>query len=142
MLKLTHVVECICDQIVELKNESLVLNGSNLLAFEPSLQWDVKFMKGPAGWTEGGLFNITFNGSGCLALTTLFEPMTLPVSRGHPVHTAPHATVAWSGNLSPNLRLDIQLKTLLGRGSGDSVQMEFEGDSGFVVVQPYEYILA
>lgn len=127
-------------QVVHLKNESLVLNGSNLLAFEPSLNWNIKVMKGTAGWVEGGLFNVTFNGTGHLALTTMFEPITLPVSRGNPVRTSPGATVAWSGNLKPALRFDVQLKSLFGRSSGDSVQMEFEGDSGFVVVQPFEYI--
>ena len=41
------------------------------------------------------------------------------------------------GQLSPELKTDIQLKTFVGRGSGESVQMKFEGD-GFVVVQPFE----
>jgi len=128
-------------KIVKLEGDSLVLNGSNFLAFEPSLHWDIGVMKGPAGWIEGGLFNVTFKGNGFVALTTYFEPITLPVSRGHPVYTSPHATVAWSGNLKPSVHLDVQLKSLLGYGSGESVQMQFEGDSGFVVVQPFEFVV-
>jgi uncharacterized protein (AIM24 family) len=31
------------------------------------------------------------------------------------------------------------VRTFLGRGSGESIQMLFEGD-GFVVVQPYEEV--
>ena len=54
-----------------------------------------------------------------------------------PVFTDPNATVAWSSNLEPEFKTDISLRTLIGRTSGESVQMAFSGD-GFVVVQPYE----
>ena len=43
-------------------------------------------------------------------------------------------------NSNPNVfqvKTDISLKTFFGRGSGESFQMEFNGD-GFVVIQPYE----
>ena len=33
----------------------------------------------------------------------------------------------------------MSFKTFLGRGSGESIQMEFKGE-GFVVVQPYEEV--
>jgi uncharacterized protein (AIM24 family) len=39
----------------------------------------------------------------------------------------------------PTFQTDITLKTLLGRGSGESIQMKFEGD-GFVVIQPFEEV--
>jgi uncharacterized protein (AIM24 family) len=47
--------------------------------------------------------------------------------------------VAWSGNLQPEFKTDVSLKTFFGRGSGESIQMSFRGD-GFVVVQPFEEI--
>lgn len=50
-----------------------------------------------------------------------------------------NATIAWSGNLMPEFRKDISLKTFFGRGSGESIQMHFRGN-GFVVVQPYEEV--
>ncbi len=65
--------------------------------------------------------------------------MTLKVTPDSPVTTDPNATVMWSGNLEPELKIDVQWKTLVGRGSGESVQMLFRG-KGFVVVQPYEEI--
>ncbi len=34
-------------------------------------------------------------------------------------------------------KTDVSLKTFFGRGSGESIQMEFNGD-GFVVIQPSE----
>ena len=49
------------------------------------------------------------------------------------------AAVAWSGSLTPEFRTDIQLKTFFGRGSGESIQMQFNGE-GFVVIQPKEEV--
>ena len=49
------------------------------------------------------------------------------------------ATIAWSGNLTPEFKTDVSLKTFFGRGSGESLQMQFRGN-GFVVVQPYEEV--
>ncbi len=74
-----------------------------------------------------------------IAITTHHDPLTLRVLPGKPVCTDPNATVAWSGNLTPNFKTDISLKTFFGRGSGESIQMKFEGD-GFVVIQPYEEV--
>ena len=53
--------------------------------------------------------------------------------------TDPNATVAWSGDLCPDIKTDVSLKTLVGCGSGESLQMAFRGE-GFVVVQPYEEV--
>ena len=86
---------------------------------------------------SGGLFNVRLSGRGCLAITTHHRPLVLPVATGRPVFTDPQATVAWSASLSPDFKTDMQFKTLLGRGSGESFQMKFDGD-GWVMVQPYE----
>ena len=125
-------------QIIHLNNESFSVNGHQILAFESSLKWDITFMKTFAGVIEGGYFNVTFKGTGSLAITTLGDPLALAVTKGEPVYTDPHATVGWSGNLKPSVKLDVSLKTFLGRGSGESLQMEFSGDSGIVVIQPVE----
>ena len=85
----------------------------------------------------GGLFNVKLEGSGMVAITTHYDPLTLRVSADRPVTTDPNATVAWSGSLVPEFKKDVSLKTFVGRGSGESIQMSFRGD-GFVVVQPYE----
>jgi len=125
--------------ILKLQNESLIVNGNDVLAFEPSLQHKITMMKKIVGMMAGGLFNVRFDGSGLLAITSHHQPLTLRVQPGRPVMTDPNATIAWSGNLSPQLKADISLKTFLGRGSGESMQMRFEGD-GFVIVQPYEEV--
>lgn len=124
-------------QILQLQGESIHVNGKDLLAFQDGLDWDIKFMKRVTAMMAGGLFNVRLEGHGLVAITSHFEPMTLMVQPGQPVITDPNATIAWSGNLQPQLKTDIQLKSFIGRGSGESIQMRFEGD-GWVVVQPYE----
>ena len=124
-------------QILRLNNESLFVNGNDLLAFEPTIKWDITMMKKLTAIVAGGLFNVKLTGTGMVALCTHFEPLTLLVKPGQPVRTDSNATVAWSGNLTPEMKVDVSLKSFFGRASGESIQMEFNGD-GFVVIQPYE----
>ncbi|QQL44788.1 AIM24 family protein [Sulfuriroseicoccus oceanibius] len=125
--------------VLNLQNEGLVVNGNDVLAFEQTLQHKITMMRRVTGMMSGGLFNVAFQGSGMLAITTHYEPVTIRVEPGRPVVTDPNATVAWSSSLSPSLRTDVSLRTFVGRGSGESIQMQFEG-SGFVVIQPYEEV--
>lgn len=125
--------------ILQLENDVIFVNGNDLLAFEMALKYDIKMMKKMSAILAGGLFNIRLEGTGMVAITSHYDPMTLPVRPNAPVTTDPNATVLWSGNLEPSFKTDIQLKTLLGRGSGESLQMQFQGE-GFVVVQPYEEV--
>ncbi len=123
--------------ILNLQNEAIHVNGNDLLAFEPSIQWDIKLMRKVAAMLSGGLFNVRLEGTGMVAITSHYDPMTLRVDGTHPVYTDPNATIAWSGTLQPEFKTDVSLKTFFGRGSGESIQMAFQGN-GFVVVQPYE----
>ncbi|WP_019414380.1 AIM24 family protein [Paenisporosarcina sp. TG20] len=125
--------------IFELNNESITVNGNDLLAFEPTIKWDIKLMKKVAGMMSGGLFNVTLQGKGKVAITSHYEPLTLLIRPGESVITDPNATVAWSGHLTPEFKTDFSFRTLLGRGSGESIQMEFKGE-GFVIVQPFEEV--
>jgi len=124
--------------IIELDGQgALCVNGNDLLAFQEGIQWDIKMMRRVSAMLAGGLFNVRLEGRGLVAITTHFDPLTLRVQRGEPVFTDPNATVAWSGSLEPTLKTDVSFKTFLGRGSGESLQMCFEGE-GFVVIQPVE----
>ncbi|RNF84905.1 AIM24 family protein [Montanilutibacter psychrotolerans] len=125
--------------LLRLAGESIFVNGNDILAYEDGIKSDIKMMRKVAGMVSGGLFNMKLTGSGVVAITSHYEPMTLVVTPDQPVFTDPNATVAWSGNLSPDMVTDISLGTLFGRGSGESVQMKFSGN-GWVVVQPYEEI--
>jgi uncharacterized protein (AIM24 family) len=125
--------------VLKLENESIFVNGNDLLAFEPSISWDITMLRKIAGMLSGGLFNVKLEGTGMVAITTHYDPLTLKVSADNPVYTDPNATVAWSGNLEPEVKTDVSLKTFVGRSSGESIQMAFKGE-GFVVIQPYEEV--
>lgn len=124
--------------LLQLANEAIVINGNDLLAFEPAnLKHEITMLRKVAALAAGGLFNVRLTGSGIIAITTHYDPLVLAVTPNQPVFTDPNATVAWSANLQPEFKTDLQLKSFFGRGSGESFQMSFRGD-GFVVVQPYE----
>ncbi len=125
--------------ILKLANEAIYLNGNDLLAFEPSVSYKIEMMKKMAGILAGGLFNIRLEGTGMVAFTTHYDPITLVATPENPVVTDPNATVAWSANLQPQLKTDVSIKTFFGRGSGESIQARFCGN-GFVVIQPYEEV--
>lgn len=128
-------------QLLRLAGDTVFVNGNDLLAIEETLEWDVTMMRRISGMLAGGLFNIRVSGTGTVAITTHYTPLTLKVKRGEPVLTDPNATIAWSGGLTPEIVTDISVKTFLGRGSGESIQLKFEGD-GWVVLQPYEEVYA
>jgi uncharacterized protein (AIM24 family) len=113
------------------------VNGNDLLAFEETISYDITMHRRVAGMMSGGLFSVRLNGTGMIAIMSHGAPLTLRCTPGDPIVTDPNATVAWSGNLSPEIKTDISLRSLIGRGGGEAFQMLFRGD-GFVVVQPYE----
>lgn len=121
--------------ILELTSgDALSVNGNDVLAYQDTVSSDVRMMRKAAGMVAGGLFNVHLQGPGLIAFTTHGKPLVLET----PAITDPQATVAWSANVSPEFRTDINLGTLLGRSSGETFQMDFQQPGGFVVVQPYE----
>jgi uncharacterized protein (AIM24 family) len=54
-----------------------------------------------------------------------------------PTFGDPQAAIAWSGGVTTTLKAAIQAKSLIGLGSGESVQIGFSG-RGWVLVQPSE----
>lgn len=124
--------------LLRLAGDTIFVNGNDVLALEAGIDNQITMMKRVAGMLSGGLFNVRLSGSGIVAITSHYEPLILKVSAATgPIFTDPNATVAWSGNLTPEIATDISFKTLMGRGSGESIQMKFAGE-GWVVVQPYE----
>ena len=45
--------------------------------------------------------------------------------------------ITWSSGLSTSVKADVNVKTLIGRGSGETLQVSFAG-TGWVLVQPSE----
>jgi uncharacterized protein (AIM24 family) len=125
--------------IIRLNGESINVSGNDLLAFEDTVNYEITMLRRVAGMMAGGLFSVRLTGVGMVAITTHGHPLTLRVTPNDPVSTDPNATVAWSANLQPEIKTDMSVKTLIGRGGGETFQMLFRGD-GFVVVQPYEEV--
>jgi uncharacterized protein (AIM24 family) len=120
--------------LVNLENDSLTVNGGNVLAFDSTLGWDIKRVEG-ASMMAGGVFNTTFSGSGTVAITSHGSPVVLDVDA--PTYADIQAAVAWSTSLSTSVRRTAGAGALIGRGSGEAFQLVFSGQ-GFVVVQASE----
>ena len=125
--------------VLRLQGDSINVNGNDLLAFEETVTYNITMHKRIAGMLSGGLFSVKLSGNGMVAIVSHGRPLTLRVTASDPVFTDPNSTVAWSGNLTPELKSDINFKTLMGRGGGETFQMAFRGE-GFVVVQPFEEV--
>jgi uncharacterized protein (AIM24 family) len=122
-------------QIVQVENDSLTINTSNLLAFESTLQWDIKMVKPGMQMLAAGLSNVTVSGTGLVAISSFGTPFVLQVNE--PTYVDVQAALAWSSSLQTDIKSTFKVGSLIGRGSGESFQMLFTGD-GFVVVQPSE----
>lgn len=117
--------------------DALSINGANVLAFDPTLQYDVKMVQGMGMASSAGLFNCVFTGQGRIAVTSRGTPVVLSVDQ--PTYVDPQAAICWSANLQTGYHRADQLGigTLLGRSTGEAFTMSFAGQ-GFVVVQPSE----
>ena len=123
--------------VLHLNDDSITVNGRNILAFEAGIDWDITRVKGgAAGMISGGLFNVHLQGTGNVALLSDGEPVRLDVSEA-PTFGDPQAAIAWSGGVTTSLKTDVQAKSLIGMGSGESVQLGF-GGQGWVLIQPSE----
>jgi uncharacterized protein (AIM24 family) len=128
-------------RLLRLNGETFFANGNDVLAYQDGIQAEITMMRRMAAMMAGGLFNIRLSGRGIVAITSHYEPLTLPVTaKTGAVYTDPNATVAWSGSLAPDIVSNVTVGTLLGRGSGEAFRMKFEGE-GWVVVQPYEEVV-
>ena len=122
--------------LIKLENDQITCNGANLLAFDAGIDWDIKREKGvghdgrrpvqhgalraPAGWR-----------SSPTARPCCCRPAT------QPTYADPSAAITWASSVQTSIKTDVNLKTLTGRGSGETVQMAFSGP-GWVLVQPSE----
>jgi len=114
-------------------DDSITVNGEDVLAFESDVSYEISSMDSLAGAFAGGFTNVFLEGPGYVAITTHGDPIVLEP----PVTTDPSATVAWS-RTTPDVEVNKNLSDMIGQESGERFQMNFDGDDGYVVVQPYE----
>ncbi|CAN5469793.1 AIM24 family protein [soil metagenome] len=123
--------------LIKLENDAVTCNGQNVLAFDAGIDWDIqKVQGGAAGMMAGGLFNMALQGSGWVAIISDGPPVLLNTGDA-PTFADPQAAITWSSGVSTSIKTDVKLKNFIGRGSGESLQMSFQG-AGWVLVQPSE----
>jgi uncharacterized protein (AIM24 family) len=122
--------------LIYLENDAITVNGSNLLAFDSGIDWDIKRVEGVSGMMGSGLFNTALNGTGWVAIVSDGPPVLLNTGDA-PTFADPQAAITWASSVQTGIKTDIKLKNFIGRGSGESVQMSF-GGQGWVLVQPSE----
>ena len=125
--------------VIYLENDTVSINGKNILAFSSSINWDINRVGGGmAGAMAGGLYNVVLSGSGFVAISTDGTPVSLDVASA-PTFGDPQAVVMWSGGVQMKVKTDTTggLKSMARGGTGETFQMAFSGQ-GFVLVQPSE----
>jgi uncharacterized protein (AIM24 family) len=122
--------------LLYLENDYITVNGPNLLAFDEGIEWDIKRVEGASSMMGAGLYNMALRGTGWVAIISDGPPVLLNVGSA-PTYADAQAAITWSSGVSTGLRTDFKMKNLIGRGSGETVQMAFSGQ-GWVLVQPSE----
>ncbi|MER0246690.1 AIM24 family protein, partial [Streptomyces sp. HSW2009] len=122
---------------IELQGDAICVAAENVLAFDESLQHEVRRIEGH-GIPGGALFTMQFQGTGTVVVKTQGTPVVLPVT---PTTFADsNAIVAWSAAAQVIISSQVRLRRAAFPGhSGEAVNLQFRGAPGnFIVVQPYE----
>jgi uncharacterized protein (AIM24 family) len=127
-------------QLIPLENDSITANGSHVLAFDAGIDWDITRVEGASGMLSGGLYNMELKGTGWVALVSDGPPVMLEINN-ETTFADPQAAITWSSGLQTSVKSDVSAKTLIGRGSGETFQMQISG-TGWVLIQPSEGPLA
>jgi uncharacterized protein (AIM24 family) len=122
--------------LIYLEGEKVTVNGPNLLAFDAGIDWDIERVQGVSGMMGGGLYNTALQGTGWVAILSDGPPVLLNVASAATFADA-QAAITWSSGVSTSIKTDFKMKNLIGRGSGETIQMAFSGQ-GWVLVQPSE----
>src|SRR3954452_24218250 len=122
--------------LIYLEEDMVTVNGRNLLAFDAGIDWDIRRVEGASSMMGGGLFNMALQGTGWVAILSDGPPVLLNVASA-PTFADAESAITWSSGVSTGIRTDFKMKNLVGRSSGESVQMSFQGQA-WVLVQPSE----
>ena len=122
--------------LIYLENDKITVNGPNVLAFDAGIDWDIERVQGMSGMAGGGLYNTALQGTGWVAILSDGPPVLLNVAQA-PTFADPQAAITWSSGVTSSIKADVNVKTLIGRGSGETIQVGFSG-SGWLLIQPSE----
>ena len=88
------------------------------------------------GAMAGGLYNLELRGTGWVAILSDGPPVLLNVASA-PTFADAQAAITWSSGVQSALKTDFKMKDLIGKSSGETLQLAFSGQ-GWVLVQPSE----
>ncbi|MFF4209813.1 TerD family protein [Streptomyces sp. NPDC001796] len=122
---------------IELQGDAICVSAENVLAFDESLQHEVRRIEGH-GIPGGALFTMQFQGTGTIVVKTHGAPVVLPVTPTTFVDS--NAVVAWSAAAQVIVSSQVRMRRNAYPGhTGEGVNLQFRAAPGnFVVVQPYE----
>jgi uncharacterized protein (AIM24 family) len=123
--------------LIQLQGDTLFVESESLLAFDGQLRTGVQFTGLRGMGTGQGLATTKVEGHGTVAILSDGPAIGLEVTPGIPLCVDPHAYVAHRGQLQQDFVTDVNWRTVLGQGSGESVQFRYQGH-GLVYVQPAE----
>jgi uncharacterized protein (AIM24 family) len=123
--------------VVELQGDAICVPTHHVLAFDESLEQDVRRIDGH-GIPGGSLFALHLSGQGSVVITTRGEPVVLPVTPM--TFCDANSVVAWSSAAQVLVTNQVRLRRSAFPGhSGETTQLQFRGAPGnFAIVQPYE----
>lgn len=117
--------------LLDLNEEFIYVEGSNLLALEDSLTYRVEPIYDAT--YQRKIDTVKIFGKGSLAISTSIEPLTLRVTREYPLSISSNALVAWTGSLIPTVVDDSSLdRVMIENTEVGGFKIRFEGD-GVVV---------
>ena len=117
--------------LLDLNDEFIYVEGSNLLALEDSLTYRVEPIYDAT--YQRKIDTVKIFGKGSLAISTSIEPLTMRVTPEYPLSISSNALVAWTGNLIPTVVDDKSLESVMIENlDAGGFKIRFEGD-GVVV---------
>ena len=123
--------------LVQLTGDTLFVESESLLALEGGLRTGVQFVGLRGMGTGQGLATTKVEGHGTVAIVSDGPAIALEVTPETPLSVDPHAYVGHHGQLRQDVVTDVNWRTVIGHGSGESVQFRYQGH-GLVYVQPAE----
>ena len=129
--------------VLQLTGDTLTVEADRLLAHDANLQTGIELI-GQGGVraavrgavTGQGLFTTKVSGHGAVALLSHGGSVPIPVG-GEPVSVDPQAYVGHTGALQVELSAKVGFRDVVGRGSGEALQLKLTGQ-GTVYVQASE----
>ena len=121
------------------QGETLSVESENLLAFNDSCKYSVRFLA-QGVISQKGLATSTLTGVGPNAMVAVLcegNPVVLTNQRSGSTLTAdPDTIVCWTG-ADPQFKLDLSWKNLIGQASGESYMFEWDRPTT-IIIQPNE----